>query len=83
MENEIIYYNCKIIEGIFKMKEYINPFEKEQKEKEGKIKKDQDHLRGRLRKKCGWQTTQYGLSSEEPVQKPSRQRANHPFYGWL
>lgn len=36
--NEIIYYNCKIIEGIFKMKEYINPFEKEQKEKEGKIK---------------------------------------------
>lgn len=38
------------------IKEYINPFEKEEKEKN--IKKDWDHLSGSLKKKYGWQTVQ-------------------------
>ena len=40
------------------IKEYVDPFEKEEKEKERKIRKDWDHLSGSLRKKCGWQTVQ-------------------------
>ena len=66
------------------IKEYVDPFEKQEKEKERKIKRGiGDHLSGSLRKKCGWQTVQKGLSPEVPVQKPSRLRANHMFYMWL